>query len=405
MVGILDAGETSLTPSSATVMGAYLLKTGGIIAGALEVQGGSTFGVVTLTASFSDDVVLSLVGTEGALNIASGANGSFTVVSDVTSVDFSTSSSYFYFQDALRVASEIRIFGSSTYLNSTQGFIAGNEIITDNDYTAADVLTKLLTVDGAGSGVDTDLFQGLAPTQFGRLGSASNWSATQTYNDNVKAQFGNNGEMQLYHDGTNSILNITAGLFVMQFNVASRFTFSMSSGSLTATGNITANGDIFAAGGNKVYHPGNDGAGSGVDTDLVHGMTPSQGVLTMDDFRNGNLFNAGQYIGLNAYLNGGVWKARKSTDGAYAFRNGGSGVGLELIVEDGAVTSGNILPAYATYAFRDGDIHITGGYNVDGIQVLGAQGAAVADATDAASAITQLNALLARARSHGWIAA
>jgi len=38
------------------------------------------------------------------------------------------------------------------------------------------------------------------------------------------------------------------------------------------------------------------------------------------------------------------------------------------------------------------------------IQVVGAQGAAVADATDAASAITQLNALLARTRTHGLIA-
>lgn len=43
--------------------------------------------------------------------------------------------------------------------------------------------------------------------------------------------------------------------------------------------------------------------------------------------------------------------------------------------------------------------------NVGGTKVVGAQGAAVADATDAASAITQLNALLARCRAHGLIAA
>lgn len=40
----------------------------------------------------------------------------------------------------------------------------------------------------------------------------------------------------------------------------------------------------------------------------------------------------------------------------------------------------------------------------NGTKVVGAQGAAVADATDAASAITQLNALLARCRAHGLIA-
>lgn len=41
---------------------------------------------------------------------------------------------------------------------------------------------------------------------------------------------------------------------------------------------------------------------------------------------------------------------------------------------------------------------------IGGTQVVGARGAAVADATDAASAITQLNALLARCRAHGLIA-
>lgn len=41
---------------------------------------------------------------------------------------------------------------------------------------------------------------------------------------------------------------------------------------------------------------------------------------------------------------------------------------------------------------------------VAGSQVVGARGAAVADATDAASAVTQLNALLARCRAHGLIA-
>jgi hypothetical protein len=41
---------------------------------------------------------------------------------------------------------------------------------------------------------------------------------------------------------------------------------------------------------------------------------------------------------------------------------------------------------------------------VGGVKVIGAQGAAVADATDAASAITQLNLALARLRAHGLIA-
>jgi hypothetical protein len=53
----------------------------------------------------------------------------------------------------------------------------------------------------------------------------------------------------------------------------------------------------------------------------------------------------------------------------------------------------------------DFNIDDAGGLQVQGTKVVGVQGAAVANATDAASAITQLNALLARSRTHGLIAA
>lgn len=51
-----------------------------------------------------------------------------------------------------------------------------------------------------------------------------------------------------------------------------------------------------------------------------------------------------------------------------------------------------------------GIVNTTEYYQVDGTKVVSNQGAAVADATDAATAITQLNAWLARARAHGLIA-
>ncbi len=53
----------------------------------------------------------------------------------------------------------------------------------------------------------------------------------------------------------------------------------------------------------------------------------------------------------------------------------------------------------------NGEVNTAAHYKVAGTKVVGAQGAAVADATDAASAITQLNALLARCRAHGLIEA
>ena len=51
-----------------------------------------------------------------------------------------------------------------------------------------------------------------------------------------------------------------------------------------------------------------------------------------------------------------------------------------------------------------GGINTTTHYHVADVQVVGARGAAVADATDAASVILRLNDLLARVRAHGLIA-
>ena len=74
-----------------------------------------------------------------------------------------------------------------------------------------------------------------------------------------------------------------------------------------------------------------------------------------------------------------------------------------------------LTSATASTSTTTGALTVAGGVGVAGrvsatefasgtTKVLGAQGAAVADATDAASVITQLNALLARCRAHGLIA-
>lgn len=78
--------------------------------------------------------------------------------------------------------------------------------------------------------------------------------------------------------------------------------------------------------------------------------------------------------------------------------------GIYLSDVDAAATL-NYAIYTGTGLVRFGDsVNTTEHYEVDGTQVLSNQGAAIADATDAASAITQLNALLARCRTHGLIA-
>ena len=80
--------------------------------------------------------------------------------------------------------------------------------------------------------------------------------------------------------------------------------------------------------------------------------------------------------------------------------------GTRALVLDGQSYVSFTVGGGFTANFQSSGLDLAGGkaLSVGGQQVVGARGAAVADATDAASAVTQLNALLARCRAHGLIA-
>jgi hypothetical protein len=52
-----------------------------------------------------------------------------------------------------------------------------NAKLDSSSYTAADVLSKLLTVDGPASGLDADTLDGVSSASFAQLGSAANFTA------------------------------------------------------------------------------------------------------------------------------------------------------------------------------------------------------------------------------------
>jgi hypothetical protein len=81
---------------------------------------------------------------------------------------------------------------------------------------------------------------------------------------------------------------------------------------------------------------------------------------------------------------------RRASDAAFVIALGASEAFTNPAIEIANATRYVNLPA--------------GRLNISGTKVLGTQGAAIANATDAASAITQLNLLLAAARTHGLIA-
>ena len=99
----------------------------------------------------------------------------------------------------------------------------------------------------------------------------------------------------------------------------------------------------------------------------------------------------GQYVGGNVVA--GKWRVNE---------DGASGTKITLVTRTSGV--GNEDKVSIDQAGNVDILKSGGVLKIVGTQVLAAQGAAVADATDAASAITQLNALLARCRAHGLIA-
>lgn len=54
--------------------------------------------------------------------------------------------------------------------------------LDSSSYTAADVRTKLLTVDGAGSLVDSDLLDGVEGADYGRISQLNTWLGSQLFN-------------------------------------------------------------------------------------------------------------------------------------------------------------------------------------------------------------------------------
>jgi hypothetical protein len=141
------------------------------------------------------------------------------------------------------------------------------------DQTASEILTALLGVDGASSNLDADLLDGqhgsyylsttgtaanasllnsLASTQFLRSDVADTKTAGDlSFTDNVKAIFGAGSDLEIYHDGSNSIIK-DAGTGTVKI-LASDFELLSSSGTVVSLKN-----DLSGLGGINLYYAGNE---------------------------------------------------------------------------------------------------------------------------------------------------
>ena len=75
------------------------------------------------------------------------------------------------------------------------------------DQSASEILTAIKTVDGSGTGLDADLLDGVHASSFLRSDAAdTKTTGDLTFNDSVKALFGTGSDLEIYHDGTKSVI-------------------------------------------------------------------------------------------------------------------------------------------------------------------------------------------------------
>lgn len=145
-------------------------------------------------------------------------------------------------------------------------------------YTASDIRTKLLTVDGAGSGLDADLLDGRDSSAYAILASPGLFTgALKTASVNAFLMKpdanGNNRTVIHRNDGSAYYILVTdpATSVSETFNALRPFWIDLATGVLNST-----NGQSFSGGtyinGSIAWHAGNDGAGSGLDADLLDGQ-------------------------------------------------------------------------------------------------------------------------------------
>lgn len=147
-------------------------------------------------------------------------------------------------------------------------------------YTAADVKAKLLTVDGAGSGLDADLLDGQDGSYYSNIAARLGYTPVNRAGDTMtgplvvpagfkvlaeNAATGEGGQLVL----EKSNLGGLAGDVVVDINGNLLRIFDMGGTSRGAYLDLT----LCAAGASsKLWHSNNDGAGSGLDADLLDGQ-------------------------------------------------------------------------------------------------------------------------------------
>lgn len=159
--------------------------------------------------------------------------------------------------------------GNPGNLGGSGGWSAWSALVkasSPETYSAGDVLSKLRTVDGAGSGVDGDTLRGYTWNSGQDVSFGGVWSRQLFTSSNGLGQ-----NVAIGDDAWLGDVNVTDAIGVRGQQDGNRGYLVFGSGTqrfgAEYGGELTYNGA-------RIWNAGNDGAGSGADTDLFRGLGP-----------------------------------------------------------------------------------------------------------------------------------
>ena len=178
-----------------------------------------------------------------------------------------------------QTAAEIRTLvesasDSNVFTDADHSKLNGIEASATADQTASEILTLIKTVDGDGSGLAADVVDGLHASSFLRsdvhdtqANQRIEFNACDTNNyDTIATATSNQGAIEIRNSGVGNDAFMT-------FHAGSDFAFYF--GLDADTNDLSVGGWSMGANKYRVWHAGNDGAGSGLDADNLDGQQGS----------------------------------------------------------------------------------------------------------------------------------
>lgn len=400
--GVGATEEFVLSPSAGTILsynydaddwriGGNSILTGSDLSGYLPLTGGTLSGSLTINAGLTANYLETSTAVRSLANAADFDTEDMTVpqysiwtVSNTTgSTGFPQTTGQALF---VKGAGDARTFGfwKTNTITDPDGLYSGYM-----DGAGAWVWNEMWTdgSDGAGSGLDADLLDGISSASFAQLSGAtftgnvsapvviatagsngfrSYGSSTGNANISYMSFYESNGTTRQgyigFPSGSNSHLYMTNDVSGQQFY-------------LSGTGGNNGLAFYDGASTRTVWHSGNDGSGSLLDADLLDGITSANFLRSnaTDSYTTGTLsFASGTVLGisdggtLRIGSSGTTWDFDRVTDNMWIQPSASAG---SIFVTNGAGTSQlNINPHATTSTSKDtGALVVTnGGMGVEG---------------------------------------